>query len=65
MPTRTDVTVSPDADSLMVVPRQLDHLTARSTLALLPSPGSRTLTAAGTSGSLCAPSPDSGWGGDA
>ena len=65
MPTRPEVTVSADADSLMVALTPLGHLTARSALALFPSPGSGIRTAAVRSRSLRAPSPESGWGGDA
>ena len=65
MPTRPDVTVSADADSLMVALTPLGPLTARSDPALLPSPGSRILTTAVRSRSLRAPSPESGWGGAA
>jgi hypothetical protein len=64
MPTRIDVTVSADADSLVVALKSIGHLTAGG-VAQLGASGNRTHTAAALPGSLRAPSPEPGRGGPA
>lgn len=62
MPTRMDVTVSADADSLAGALKPIGHLTSGG-VAHLGASGNRTHTAAGLPGFLRAPSPEPGPGG--
>lgn len=60
MPTRINVAVSADADSLAPAPKPTGHLTTGTVLAQFAAFGNGTFTAAGRPGSLCAASPDPG-----
>ncbi|SDL67777.1 hypothetical protein SAMN04487913_112116 [Arthrobacter sp. ok362] len=65
MPTRVDVTVTADADSLAAALKPLGYMASRSVAALLAVSGLRTPTAAGRPTFVRAPPREPGWGGAA